>query len=230
MNGPETDVFIEWMSGEHPGYLKELEREARADGVPVIRRSAQSLLCFFSNLLKPDRVLEIGSGVGFSAVMMREYAGDGCRITGIELDPDRAEKAGRNIEKAGFARSIRIRCADAADVLPELAAHGEKYRMVFLDGPKGQYTQYLPYIEAMTEEGAVLIADNLLKEGEVLRSRYAVTRRDRTIHARMREFITQMTHSDRWQTMLVGDGDGMLAAVRKQDAGTAVRTGDHERG
>lgn len=215
MNSPETDVFIEWMCQEHPGYLIELEREARADGVPVIRRSAQSLLCFFTELLKPDRVLEIGSGVGFSAVLMREYAGEGCRITGIELDKDRAEKAGENIRKAGFAADIEVRCADAALVLPELAARGEKYRMVFLDGPKGQYTQYLPYIEELTEKGSVLIADNLLKEGEILRSRYAVTRRDRTIHARMREFITQMTHSDRWRTMLVGDGDGMLVAARQ---------------
>ncbi len=221
MNGTDTDTFIEWMSAAAPGTLGQLEKEARAKGVPVIRKSAQSLLGFFCTLLKPDRILEIGSGVGFSALLMRNYAC--CRILGIELDSDRAAEAEKNIREAGFSHDIEIRCADAAVVLKELAGgegpdEGERFDLVFLDGPKGQYLQYLPYIEKLTREGGVLAADNLLKEGEILRSRYAVTRRNRTIHRKMREFITEMTRSGRWQTLLIGDGDGMLAAVRKPDA------------
>ncbi|MBO5998905.1 MAG: class I SAM-dependent methyltransferase, partial [Lachnospiraceae bacterium] len=140
----------------------------------------------------------------------------------IELDAERSAEAVRNISEAGYSDDMEIRCADAADVLEELVRkegqeEAERFDMVFLDGPKGQYLQYLPYIEKLVREGGVLIADNLLKEGEILRSRYAVTRRNRTIHQRMREFITQMTHSKRWQTLLIGDGDGMMAAVRKPD-------------
>ncbi|MBO5998959.1 MAG: class I SAM-dependent methyltransferase, partial [Lachnospiraceae bacterium] len=142
MNGTGTDTFIEWMSAAAPGSLDQLEKRAREEGVPVIRKSAQSLLGFFCTLLKPDRILEIGSGVGFSALLMRNFAG--CRILGIELDGERAAEAGRNISEAGFSDDIEIRCADAADVLKELAQEegengAERFDLVFLDGPKGQY-------------------------------------------------------------------------------------------
>ena len=213
MNGNDTDTFIEWMCPENPENLKQLEADARMAGVPVVRKSAQNLICFFMNLLKPDRVLEIGSGIGFSAILMRNESP--CRILSVELDPERAKKARENVEKAGFSEDIRILNSDAGEVLKDLSTGTEEYDLVFLDGPKGQYGQYLPHIEKLIRPGGVLIADNLLKEGEILRSRYAVPRRDRTIHSRMRDFIWEIAHSDKWSTLMTGDGDGMLAAVRK---------------
>ncbi len=211
-------TFIEAMDGSVSPHILELEKEATAEGVPIIRPQTRSLIRFLMALKKPERILEIGAGTGYSAAVMLEYA-EQCRsLTTIELDPERAGKARRVLEgltdSAGaFAgREVRVITGDAAKVLPELTG---EFDFIFMDAAKGQYINLLPEIFRLLSPSGILLSDNIFKEGEILNSRFAVKRRDRTIHRRMREYLHVLTHDERLATILLQDGDGAAVSVRK---------------
>ena len=135
-------------------------------------------------LKKPENILEIGTGVAYSAIFMASLLPPEGRIVTIENYEERILKARENIKNSGFEGKIRVVEADAADVLPGLE---ERFDLIFLDAAKGQYILFLPRILELMEPGSVLIADNVLQDGEIVRSRYVTARRQRTIHERMRE-------------------------------------------
>ncbi|MBO5503324.1 MAG: O-methyltransferase [Lachnospiraceae bacterium] len=206
-------VFAAAMAPGNPPLLRALEEKARADGVPVIRQGTQSLIRFLLELKKPQRILEVGTGVGFSALLMLDALHGACEITTIEKDPARAAEAERNFAEAGG--KIRLFRGDAEEILRQLAeTEPESYDFVFMDAAKGQYIHFLPRIVELTRAGGLLLSDNILKEGEILESRYGVTRRDRTIHARMREYLLALCRSDDWRTVLLEEGDGTALSVR----------------
>ena len=206
-------VFAAAMAPGNPPLLRALEEKARADGVPVIRQGTQSLIRFLLELKKPQRILEVGTGVGFSALLMLDALHGACEITTIEKDPARAAEAERNFAEAGG--KIRLFRGDAEEILRQLAeTEPGTFDFVFMDAAKGQYIHFLPRIVELTRAGGLLLSDNILKEGEILESRYAVTRRDRTIHARMREYLLALCRSDDWRTVLLEEGDGTALSVR----------------
>lgn len=206
-------VFAAAMAPGNPPLLRALEEKARADGVPVIRQGTQSLIRFLLELKKPQRILEVGTGVGFSALLMLDALHGACEITTIEKDPARAAEAEKNFAEAGG--KIRLFRGDAEEILRQLAeTEPGSFDFVFMDAAKGQYIHFLPGIVELTRAGGLLLSDNILKEGEILESRYAVTRRDRTIHARMREYLLALCRSDDWRTVLLEEGDGTALSVR----------------
>ena len=206
-------VFAAAMAPGNPPLLRALEEKARADGVPVIRQGTQSLIRFLLELKKPQRILEVGTGVGFSALLMLDALHGACEITTIEKDPARAAEAEKNFAEAGG--KIRLFRGDAEEILRQLAeTEPGSFDFVFMDAAKGQYIHFLPRIVELTCAGGLLLSDNILKEGEILESRYAVTRRDRTIHARMREYLLALCRSDDWRTVLLEEGDGTALSVR----------------
>ncbi|MCR5802319.1 MAG: O-methyltransferase [Lachnospiraceae bacterium] len=207
-----TDAFLDLISGGKSEFLTELEETARADRVPIIRTAVQHLLKFIITERKPEDILEIGSAIGFSSILMREAGGDGLRITTIELDEDRANAALQNIEKAGYSDDITLIKGDAAEVIKTL---DKEYDIIFLDAAKGQYPFLLSDIKRLLKKGGLLITDNCLQEGDVLESRYAVRRRDRTIHARMREFIREIYHDEDLNTCLMPMADGVALSIKK---------------
>ncbi len=262
-------AFIEWLQVSNPPFLRELEKEALADNVPIIRPQTQSLLQFLLQLKKPMRILEVGTAVGFSALFMHTFGPEGMEITTIERDPERIRKARENFKKAGLTEQemetetcgkaetageghpeqestekthdpettqigakteseaeekryvyqdadgravLRLLTGDAAKILPVLQ---ETYDFIFMDAAKGQYIRFLPETERLLPEGGVMLSDNILQEGEILASKFMVTRRNRTIHKRMREYLYALTHSDSWQTIVISNGDGAAISVRK---------------
>ncbi len=207
-----TDAFLDLISGGKSEFLTELEETARADRVPIIRTAVQHLLKFIITERKPADILEIGSAIGFSSILMREAGGDGLKITTIELDEDRANAALQNIEKAGYSDDITLIKGDAAEVIKTL---DKEYDIIFLDAAKGQYPFLLSDIKRLLRKGGLLITDNCLQEGDVLESRYAVRRRDRTIHARMREFIREIYHDEDLNTCLMPMADGVALSIKK---------------
>lgn len=207
-----TDAFLDLISGGKSEFLTELEETARADRVPIIRTAVQHLLKFIITERKPADILEIGSAIGFSSILMREAGGDGLKITTIELDEDRANAALQNIEKAGYSDDITLIKGDAAEVIKTL---DKEYDIIFLDAAKGQYPFLLSDIKRLLKKGGLLITDNCLQEGDVLESRYAVRRRDRTIHARMREFIREIYHDEDLNTCLMPMADGVALSIKK---------------
>lgn len=208
-------TYIDSLSWQIPEYLKEVEKEALENEVPVIRRSMQTLLCFLLRTRKPKAVLEIGTAVGFSGMLMHECLEEDAVLDTIEKVPARIKEAKRNFKKYQKTEVIRQYEGDAAEVLCQLVEEKKKYDFIFMDAAKGQYVHFLPSILALLVEGGMLVTDNVLQDGDIIQSRYAVTRRDRTIHGRMREYLYLLTHSEDWETVILPVGDGVSLSVRR---------------
>lgn len=207
-------AYIESLETELPEHLKKIEREALADYVPIIKKPTRSLLRFLIHLHQPKKILEVGTAVGFSAILMSDAMPEGCKITTIEKYSKRIEEAKKNIKETGKEQVITLLEGDALDILAELSAAGEKYDLIFMDAAKGQYPHFLPDIMKMLPRGGILISDNVLQDGDIVESRYAVTRRNRTIHFRMREYLYQLTHMEGMDTIVLPIGDGVTLSTR----------------
>lgn len=206
-------TYIDSINWQIPEYLKEIEREAIKNEVPVIRRSMQTLLGFLIRTRKPKALLEIGTAVGFSGMLMCESAGSSARLDTIEKVPARLQEAKKNFKKYQKTEQISLYEGDAAQVLQTLLAQKKKYDFIFMDAAKGQYLNFLPMVLALLSENGMLVTDNVLQDGDVIQSRYAITRRDRTIHGRMREYLYLLTHSEKLDTVVLPVGDGAAVSV-----------------
>ncbi len=204
-------TFINSLDTKNSALLEEIEREARAGDVPVIRREMQSFLKVLLMIKRPKYILEIGTAVGFSALLMSEYAPEGCTITTIENYEKRIPIARENFRRAGRADRITLMEGDAAEVLKRLEG---TYDFIFMDAAKGQYIHYLPDVLRLLGEDGCLVSDNVMQDGDVIESRFAVERRNRTIHARMREYLYELKHSPYLVTSIVPLGDGVAVSVK----------------
>ena len=207
------DVFIEAMTPPGPDHLRALEQEALADKVPIIRPQTRNILRFFLRMRRPARILEIGTAVGFSTLFLKHYAPAGCRIVTIEKDPARAEKARENFASFASQEGIELLEGDAMEILTGLK-EGGSFDFVFLDAAKGQYIRYLPQVLRLLQRGGLLVSDNILQEGEILSSRFVVTRRNRTIHSRMRAYIRALMEEPSLETLLLSEGDGTSVSLK----------------
>ena len=205
-------AFINSMDVEHTPFLEELYERAIRERVPVIKRETQSFLKTLLQLMQPGRILEVGAGVGFSAILMAEYSPVESIITTIENYDKRIVKARENIEKSGYGERIELLAGDGADILPVLKG---TYDLIFMDAAKGQYINFLPHVKRLAAKGAVILSDNVLQDGDMIESRYIVERRDRTIYKRMREYLYAIKHDDSLSTSIIPLGDGLALSVKK---------------
>ena len=209
------EAYLDSLDRGNTHFLNELEEVAKASDVPIIRRPTQNLIRFLLELKKPQKILEVGTAIGFSAIMMAQYSTEDAHITTIEKYEKRIPIAEENFERSGFAGKITFLKGDATDILEELKDKGESYDMIFMDAAKGQYMNFLVPIKEMMKSGSLLISDNVLQDGDIIESRFAVTRRNRTIHSRMREYLYTLTHDDDFTTDILPIGDGVALTVRK---------------
>ncbi len=205
-------AYIDSLQENLVPYLMELEKEALRDEVPIIRRETQSLLKVLLAAHTPERILEVGTAIGFSALFMSEYNPKDCQITTIEKYEKRIPIAKENFRKAGKAQSITLLEGDAAEILKRLE---ETYDFIFMDAAKGQYIHFLPEVLRLLRKGGILLSDNVLQDGDVVQSRFVVTRRNRTIHSRMREYLQVLHHHPEFTTTLLPVGDGVTISVKK---------------
>ncbi|MDM8211476.1 O-methyltransferase [Mediterraneibacter glycyrrhizinilyticus] len=204
-------TFINSLDTKNSEILEQIETEARTADVPIIRREMQSLLKVLLLLKKPARVLEVGAAVGFSALLMSEYIPEESRITTIENYEKRIPVARENFRRAGKEDQITLIEGDAAEVLKTLNG---PYDFIFMDAAKGQYIHYLPDILRLLPPGGCLVSDNVMQDGDVIESRFAVERRNRTIHARMREYLYELKHNDSLTTSIIPLGDGVAVSIK----------------
>lgn len=207
-----TAVFIDSLDSGNTPFLDEIEQYALENKIPVIRKSMQSLLKFLLALTKPRRILEVGTAIGFSALLMSEYGPEDCHITTIEKYEKRIPVARENFRVAGRETRITLLEGDAAEILKQMEGC---YDLVFMDAAKGQYLHFLPDVLRLLGPGGLLVSDNVLQEGDIIQSRFAVTRRNRTIHARMREYLYQLKHSPCLETVVLPVGDGVTLSTKK---------------
>lgn len=192
-------------------FLENLRRKAVSEGVPVIRLEEEALLKFFVRLKKPQRILEVGCAVGYSALLMASVMPDNCRITTIENYEPRIAEAQENFRNAGFQDRIELLQGDASGILKALEG---PYDLIFMDAAKAQYIVWLPEVLRLLSDDGVLISDNVLQDGDVVESRYAVERRNRTIHGRMREYLYELKHRDDLETAVLPIGDGAAVTTK----------------
>lgn len=222
MDQERMEVFLGKYRETPPTYIVELERQALADEVPVIRRGTRDVLRYLLRTGLPAQVLEVGTAIGYSALCMKEYLPETSRITTIEKVEMRLVEARKNLKKFDSEGRITLLEGDAADVLRSLVEQGKSYDFIFMDAAKGQYLNFLPDVLKLLSEGGTLVSDNILHEGDVLESRYAVTRRDRTIHGRMREYLQVLMDTEELETICLSIGDGMTISRKMQP----LRKGD----
>lgn len=191
----------------------EMEKYAHENFVPIIRKEMESFLRVMVEIKKPKRILEVGTAIGYSAIMMASVMPDDCTITTIENYEKRIPIARANIEKAGMNDRIRLIEGDAMEVIPGLE---EKFDFVFMDAAKGQYINFLPLVMEKLQPEAVMISDNVLQEGDIIESRFGIERRNRTIHSRMREYLYQLKNMEEFYTTIVPIGDGITVSVYKE--------------
>lgn len=204
-------AYINSLNPGNTKILDQIEREALDTYVPIIRREMQSFLKFLLKAQRPMRILEVGTAVGFSAILMSEYGPEGCHITTIEKYEKRIPIARENFARAGKEDRITLLEGDAMEILKGLTG---SYDFIFMDAAKGQYIYYLPELLRLLEPGGILVSDNVLQDGDIIESRFAVERRNRTIHARMREYLYTLTHCGELTTSILPLGDGVTVSVR----------------
>jgi predicted O-methyltransferase YrrM len=200
------------LAGEDSAICEQIRREALADEVPIIRQEMGSFLKLLLQLTKPHRILEVGTAVGYSAILMSENMPDNCTITTIEKYEKRIPVAKNNFARASVTDKITLLEGDAFDVMKELDG---PYDFIFMDAAKGQYIHFLEEVLRLLAPGGLLVSDNVLQEGDIVESRFGVTRRNRTIHARMREYMYVLTHDERLVSSIVPIGDGITLSVKK---------------
>lgn len=211
MTDERMAVFIDSLDRGNAPFLDEIEKRAIETQVPVIRRPVQSLLKFLLACAKPKQILEVGTAIGFSALLMSEYAPRDCHVTTIEKCDERISLARENFRKAGAEGRITLLEGDAANVLKELEG---SYDLIFMDAAKGQYLHFLPDVMRLLAPGGLLVSDNVLQDGDIVESRFAVNRRNRTIHARMREYLYELKHHPQLETTILTVGDGVTLSVK----------------
>ena len=205
-------TYINSLDQGNTEILDIIEREALDSYVPIIRKEMQSFLKLLLAMQKPMRILEVGTAVGFSAILMAEYDPVPCEITTIENYDKRIPIAKENFKRAGKEEQITLIEGDATDVLKTLK---EPYDLIFMDAAKGQYIHFMPDIIRLLKNGGVLVSDNVLQDGDIIESHFAVTRRNRTIYKRMREYLYELTHRDDLVTAVLPIGDGITVSTKK---------------
>lgn len=211
INNERMTAFMNSFYSGNRDFLNQLRKQAVLDNVPIIRQETESLLKVLLRLCEPKHILEVGTAVGYSALLMSEAMPQDAHITTIEKYEKRIPIARENFEKAGKKEKITLLEGDAQEILSQLTG---EFEFVFMDAAKAQYIYYLPEITRLVPTGGILVSDNVLQDGEILESRYLVTRRNRTIHARMREYLYHLTHTKEWETSIIPIGDGMTISVK----------------
>lgn len=209
-------AYINSLRVELTPELLDLEKVALENHVPIIKKETQGLLKFLLRLQQPKRILEVGTAIGFSALFMSEYTNCDCKITTIEKVPMRLVEAEKNLscDKYPYKDKITFRKGEALEVLKSLVTEKECYDFIFLDAAKAQYMSFLPELMKLLKEQGMLVTDNVLQDGTVTNSRYSITRRDRTIHSRMRDYLYSITHMEELETTILPVGDGVALSYK----------------
>lgn len=193
------------------GFLLELENFAAQNHVPVINPEVGKLILVLGNILKPGRILEVGTAIGYSAILLASVLKPGGKLDTIDRYEAALDKASENIKKAGLEGIINIIQGDALDILRCLE---KKYDLIFLDAAKGQYPEFLPECLRMLNKGGILISDNVLFKGMVANDELIV-RRKKTIVKRMRDYLDSICNNEDLETSIIPIGDGLAVSYRK---------------
>lgn len=203
--------YIRGLIPERTGTLKEIEDFARENGVPIVQKETGVFLEFMTSMKKPKKILELGTAVGFSSILMYESAGVEPDIVTIERDEKMIEMAKVNLDRFNLRDKIKIEQGDCLEVLERL---DDKFDLIFMDAGKGHYNHFLPHCLRLLKDDGIIVADNVLFRGMVA-SQKLVKRRKITIVKRMRTYLDLVTQDESLITSVIPMGDGIAVTKRR---------------
>ncbi|OAA82687.1 O-methyltransferase [Clostridium ljungdahlii] len=203
--------YIRSLIGEHDGILKEMEEYARLNSVPIVHKEVARFLELMITVKKPLKILELGTAIGYSAILMSLSSHKKSHITTVERDKHMIEIARKNVERYKFEQHIDIIEGDCLEVLKSMQ---EQYDFIFMDAGKAHYNHFLPYCLKLLNEEGIIVADNALFRG-MIASDELVKRRKITIVKRMREYLNTISDHDKFITSIIPMGDGIAVTVRR---------------
>ena len=206
------DDFLTTLLPTESTHLEALRRYAEEYRVPILRVDAAALMRTLTTLHQPKRILEIGTAIGYSALLMHECSPN-ARIDTVEIDPDTALQARKNIDEAGCKDRIRVIIGDGNEVLPALPG---PYEMIFLDSSKGQYIHLYEDLKRLLVPGGLLVCDNCIFYDKIFTRPEEAPHKHRTIVHNLREFLTKATHDTDYTASLLQVGDGMLIVTKNR--------------
>ncbi|MCF6465652.1 O-methyltransferase [Clostridium sp. Cult2] len=212
INEEYIEEYIRSLIPEHKGYLKEMEEYAEDNHIPIIEREVAQLLKVILKIYKPKNILEIGTAIGYSALIMANSTEDNCCITTIERREDMVEIAEKNINNTIFKERIKIVNGEAETILPTLE---EKYDFIFLDAAKGQYLDFFNKCVNLLENRGIIVSDNVLFKGMVASDKLVI-RRKKTIVKRLREYLNFINHLEGYESCIIPIGDGVALTYREE--------------
>ena len=190
--------------------LERIKKKALEEHIPIIMDDTLEVMEKYLNEEKPQRILEIGTAVGYSAICFTEFLAPNGIIDTIERDKERVEQAKENIKKVGVEEKINIYEGDAIEILPTL---NEKYDAAFIDAAKGKYPFFLKEALRMIKPKGIIFADNILYKGYVM-SDYN-KHKQRTAVRNLREYIKEATENEHLSTEILEVGDGLAVTTIK---------------
>ena len=208
ITNPKVLEYLDIISPVNSKAIEEIRAEAKRNYIPIIKRDTENFLKFVLKMQNPGSILEIGCAVGYSAAVM--LGNSDADIVTVEKMPERVEEAKRNIKYADFESRASILEGDAGEILKSLADKGEKFDFIFMDAAKAQYITWLPVVKKLLKESGMIFSDNCLQEGDLAESSFAIRKRDKTIHKRMREYIYLLLHDETLESWVFSIGDGVL--------------------
>lgn len=215
-----TKDYLEFIQKEEEEFILDMKRYAKEQYVPIIKDEMKAFIEVLVQIHRPTRVLEIGTAMGYSAFIMSRaissYTAD-YEIVSVERDPDMVKLAKKNLFASGHDQHVRIIEGDAHQVLQDLQSQGECFDWIFMDAAKGQYMTFLPFCLSMLKVNGLLISDNVLQDRDIVRSRYSVSRRQRTIHQRMREYLWELNHNPSLRTSILSIADGSTLSIKLKE-------------
>ena len=205
------EEYIRGLIGDHSSELKVLEEYAEANLIPIIQKEVARYLELMITIKKPKKILELGTAIGYSAILMNIASMGDSMITTIERDKVMIEKAHINIEAFGLSEKIKVIEGDCAEVLENL--QGE-YDLIFIDAGKGHYNHFLPNCLRLLSDDGIIIADNVLFRGMVA-SNHLLKRRKITIVKRMKSYLNEISSREDLITSVLPMGDGIAVTTRR---------------
>lgn len=203
--------YIKSLLPEVKGELSELRDYAMENSVPIIHDEVGQFIKVMLQIKKPLKILELGTAIGYSAILMCKNSLEDCKITTIERDPKMIEIASENLKKYGFDHRVNIVQGDCLDVLESM---NEEFDFIFMDAGKGHYNHFLTHCIRMLKKDGIIVADNVLFRGMVA-SDELVKRRKITIVKRMRKFLDLVSKDDNLITSVIPMGDGIAVITRR---------------
>ncbi|MGI6621664.1 MAG: O-methyltransferase [Clostridiaceae bacterium] len=208
---PEINSFLRSTIKREDGFLRDLEKYAEDNHIPIIQPETAALLKVLIGIHKPERVLEAGTAIGYSAVIIARAMGTSGTVDTIEIDEDMAEAARKNIEIMDLSKRIRVLQGDALEVMECLDT---AYDFIFLDAAKGRYIEYFDHAIRLLRPGGLLVSDNVLYKGLVAQNQ-KVVHKHRTIAVKLKEYLQLLCHDERLKTSIIPIGDGLAVSLKR---------------